>query len=220
MLLTRLQGLISGIYDVSIAHDVYDFLVTDRGHLPASVRSGEADEELIVEQPSGEEGGEVAMSLYLDPQLLQRLALEDPMVRLHDGNVADYWTALEGVSHFLYLAWNAGHDRPVSLLELEMQAEVDKYVASYWLMREQLPGRFPVELLSVLFERTRIDPRLARGRERLYREASRYAEKFCRRLEQSLRGARGDSGGDVLAELRRFYRLTNARKLAHIERSA
>src|SRR5690349_13185145 len=98
MLLTRMQDLISGIYDVRIAHDVYDFLVTDRGHLPAAARSGEADEELIVEQPAGEEGGEVGMSLYLDPELLQRLALEDPMVRLHHGNVADYWTALEGVS--------------------------------------------------------------------------------------------------------------------------
>jgi hypothetical protein len=220
MLLTRLQDLISGIYDVSIAHDVYDFLVTDRGRLPAAARSGEADEELIVAQPTPENGEEVSMSLYLDPGLLKRLSLADPMVRLHDGNVADYWTALEGVSHFLYLAWNAGHDRPVSLLELEMQAEIDKYVASYWLMREQLPGRFPAELLSLLFERTRIDSRLARGREAMYRDASRYAEKFCRRLEQSLRGAGRDSGGAVLAELRRFYRLTNMRKLAHIERTA
>ena len=219
MLLTRLQGLISGIYDVSIAHDVYDFLVTDRGRLPAAARSGDTDEELLVADSAGEQDGAVGVSLYLDPELLERLAVADPMVRLHDGNVADYWTALEGVSHFLYLAWNAGHDRPVSLLELEMQAEVDKYVASYWLMREQLPGRFPAELLSLLFERTRIDPRLARGRESLYRDASRYAEKFCRRLEQSLRGARGDSDGEVLAELRRFYRLTNARKVAHIERS-
>ncbi|HEY6926478.1 MAG TPA: hypothetical protein VI653_23540 [Steroidobacteraceae bacterium] len=220
MLLTRLQDLISGIYDVSIAHDVYDFLVTDRDHLPAVARSGEADEELIVAQPTPENGGEVGMSLYLDPELLKRLSLEDPMVRLHDGNVADYLAALEGVSHFLYLAWNAGHDRPVSLLELEMQAEIDKYVASYWLMREQLPDRFPAELLSLLFERARIDSRLARGREAMYRDASRYAEKFCRRLEHSLRGARGESGGAVLAELRRFYRLTNARKLAHIERTA
>jgi hypothetical protein len=219
MLLTRLQDLISGIYDVSISHDVYDFLVTDRGRLPAAARSGEADEELLVSESAGESDGEVGVSLYLDPELLKRLAIADPMVRLHDGNVADYWTALEGVSHFLYLAWNAGHDRPVSLLELEMQAEVDKYVASYWLMREQLPGRFPAELLSLLFERTRIDSRLARGRESLYRDASRYAEKFCRRLEHSLRGARGDSSGEVLAELRRFYRLTNARKVAHIERS-
>ena len=222
MLLTRLQGLISGIYDVSVTHNVYDFLVTDRGHLPAAVREAETetDEELIVAQPApGEHDGEVGMSLYLDPALLERLALADPMVRLDDGNVADYWTALEGVSHFLYLAWNAGHDRPVSLLELEMQAEVDKYVASYWLMREQWPERFPTELLSLLFERTRIDPRLARGRESMYRAASRYAEKFCRRLEQSLRDAGGESSGAVLAELRRFYRLTNMRKMAHIERS-
>jgi hypothetical protein len=220
MLLTRLQDLIGGIYDVSVTHDVYDFLVTDRGHLPAAVRSSESDEELIVAEPADESGGAVGMSLYLDPALLERLALADPMVRLHDGNVADYWTALEGVSHFLYLAWNAGHDKPVSLLELEMQAEIDKYVASYWLMRRQFPDRFPGELLRLLFEKTRVDPRLARGREAMYREASRYAEKFCRRLEQSLRGARGDSEGEVLAELRRFYRLTNARKVAHIERTA
>lgn len=220
MLLTRLQDLISGIYDVSIAHNVYDFLVTDRGHLPAAARSGEADEELIVAQPASPDDDEIGMSLYLDPALLERLTVADPMVRLHHGNVADYWTALEGVSHFLYLAWNAGHDRPVSLLELEMQAEVDKYVASYWLMREQWPGRFPAELLRLLFERTRIDSRLAHGREGLYREASRYAERFCRRLERSLRGARGDTAGAVLAELRRFYRLSHARKRAHIEQIA
>lgn len=220
MILKQLQDLIGDIYDVSIVHDVYDFLVTDRQRLPAAARPNAAtDEELIVAQPVDGARGEIAMSLYLDPELLQRLEQADPMVRLHDGNVADYWTALEGVSHFLYLAWNAGHDKPVSLLELEMQAEVDKYVASYWLMRRQFPDRFPAELRRLLFERTRIDPRLAGGREDLYREASRYAQKFCRRLEDSLRRARG-SPAEVLSELRRFYRLTNARKVAHIERTA
>lgn len=220
MILKQLQDLIGGIYDVSITHDVYDFLVTDRRRLPACATvNPSTDEELFVSQRSDGAQDEIAMSLYLDPQLLERLRQADPMVRLDDGNVADYWTALEGVSHFLYLAWNAGHDKPVSLLELEMQAEVDKYVASYWLMRRQFPDRFPAELRRLLFERTRIDPRLAAGREPLYRQANRYAEKFCRRLEKSLRRARG-SQAEVLTELRRFYRLTNARKLAHIERTA
>ena len=127
---------------------------------------------------------------------------------------------MEGASHFMYLAWNAGHDKPVSLLELEMQAEVDKYVGSYWLMRRQFPDRFPAELLRLLFERTRIDSRLAAGRENLYREASRYAQMFCRRLERTLRGGRERSQAEVLTELRRFYRLTNARKVAHIQRTA
>jgi len=219
MILTQLQQLIGDIYDVSIAHDVYDFLVTDRKWLPAAVRSRTTEEDLIVAQPAAA-GDAAAISLYLDPDLLERLQRENPLVRLHDGNVADYCKALEGVSHFLYLAWNAGHDRAVSILELEMQAEVDKYVASYWLLRRQLPGRFPAELRRILFERPRIDPRLAEGREDLYREASRYAEKFCRRLERSLRRRGAGTEGEVLTELRRFYRLSNARKLAHIERSA
>ncbi|HUI58736.1 MAG TPA: hypothetical protein VLX90_00855 [Steroidobacteraceae bacterium] len=220
MLLKRLQDLIGGIYDVSVAHNVYDFLVTDRTSLPACAQGrGPTDEELIVAQPEEGAGDEIAMALYLDPQVLARLDDADPMESLHHGNVADYWTALEGVSHFLYLAWNAGHDKPVSLLELEMQAEVDKYVASYWLLRRQFPQRFPAELLRLLFQRTRIDPQLAAERAGLYRAASGYAERFCRRLECSLRRARGRSEADVLAELRRFYRFSNARKVAYIERT-
>jgi hypothetical protein len=218
MILRQIQDLIGDIYDVSVTHDVYDFLVTNREHLPLAVRASGSDEELIV----AEGHDAVGVSLYLDPALLERLRQSNPLVELNESNVADYWTALEGVSHFLYFAWNAGHDKTVTLLELELQAEIDKYVASYLLLKRQFPTRFPVELLHVLFERTRIDPQLARGRENLYRAASRHAEKFCRRLAHSLQESRSatpasgmESG--VLAELRRFYRLTDARKLAHIE---
>jgi len=221
MLLRRLQELIGGIYDVRIAHDVYDFLVTDRAQLPAAARSGLAEEEVLVAQSA--DGAEVALSLYLDPALLRRLAQADPLTYLHGGNVADCLTALEGVSHFLYLAWNAGHDRPVSLLELEMQAEVDKFVASHLLLRRQSPGRFPRELHHLMFARMRPDPRLDAARAALYREASRYAGRFCRRLEAALvRAGRGGDGTEpqVLAELRRFYRLSHARKRAHIERTS
>jgi hypothetical protein len=222
MLLSRLQHLIGGIYDVSIAHDVYDFLVTDRRRLPAAAREGLAEEELIVAQ-GGADADEVGVSLYLDAALLSRLAEQNPLVRLHAGNVADWCTALEGVSHFLYLAWNAGHDKPVSVLELELQAEVDKYVASYWLLRRQSPGCFPAGLRRVLFARARIDPRLPAPRAALYREASRYAEKFCGRIEHELaygRSRRGHGSGEreILAQLRRFYRLTHSRKRALIDR--
>lgn len=212
MILRQLQELIGGIYDVSIAHDVYDFLVTDRRRLPAAVRSHPTDEQLVVARAGA---GELGVSLYLDPQLLERLRLADPVESLNESNVADYWTALEGVSHFVYLAWNSGHDKPVSLLELELQAEIDKYVASYWLLRRQAPTRFPAELMRLLFERTRIDPTLAAGRADIYRRASLYAERFCRRIERALRGASTER--EVLTLLRRFYRLTDARKRAHIE---
>ena len=151
-LLSRLQELIGGIYDVRVAHDVYDFLVTDRAALPHAARGGTAEEELLVAQSA--DGAEVALSLYLDPALLERLAQRRSARDLHGGNVADCLTALEGVSHFLYLAWSAGHDRPVSVLELEMQAEVDKFVASHLLLRRQSPQHFPLELRHLLFARS------------------------------------------------------------------
>lgn len=215
MILRQLQDLIGGIYDVPLAHDVYDFLCTDRRRLPDG--HGPADEQLIIAQ----QRDAVGVSLYLDPALLERLDRADPIKRLDAANVADYCTALEGVSHFVYFAFNAGHDKAVSLLELELQAEIDKYVASCWLMRRQFPERFPAELMRVLFERARIDPQLAGARAHLYRVASRYAERFCRRIERALRDGRsGEPERAVLAELRRFYRLTDARKRAHIEKLA
>jgi hypothetical protein len=212
MILRQMQELLGGIYDVPLSHDVYEFLCTDRGRLPRV--GGTADEQLIVAQ----ESDAVGVSLYLDPALLERLDKADPMRRLDGQNIADYCTALEGVSHFVYFAWNAGHDKNVSLLELELQAEIDKYVASFWLLRRQFPERFPVELLRLLFERARVDPALAGDRIDIYRAASRYAERYCRRLERTLRGGRQEPDREVMAELRRFYRLTDAAKRRHIEK--
>jgi hypothetical protein len=217
VILKHIQDLIGGIYDVSIAHDVYDFLVTDRQRLPAPMNSHPTDEQLLV---AARGSGEVGVSLYLDRELLERLQRADPLKSLHQGNVADYWTALEGVSHFVYVAWNCGHDKPVSLHELELQAEIDKYIASYWLLKRQFPERFPAELMRLLFARTRIDPTLAAGRIEIYRRASLYAERFCRRIERGLRARRPATEQQVLAELRRFYRWSETRKLAHIEAHA
>jgi hypothetical protein len=215
MVLQQLQDLLSGIYDLPLQHRVYDFLFTERERLPQTLRDSNTDEQLLVV----EEGGAAAVGLYLDPQLLERLAQANPLEALHGGNLADYWTALEGVSHFIYLAWNAGHDRGVSLLELELQAEIDKYVSSWLLLREQDPERYPAELHRLLFERCRVDVRLAGERCELYREANQYAARFCRRLERQLSDRAGATSREVLAELRRFYRLSRERKMTHIQRS-
>ena len=223
MLLSRLQELIGGIYDVRVAHDVYDFLVTDRARLPPAARGGAADEELLVAQSA--DGSEVALSLYLDPQLLQRLAQADPLQSLHSGNVADCLTALEGVSHFLYLTWNAGHDKPVSLLELEMQAEVDKFIASHLLLRRQSPGVFRWNCATCCSSAPApIRAWMRRALACTARPAAMRA-RFCRGSSSRLvrrRAARQQEGADrqVLAELRRFYRLSHARKRAHIERTS
>ncbi len=213
-LLQPMQDLLAGIYDLPTEYRVHDFLFTERERLPAALRTSPTDEQVLVL----EQGGDAAVGLYLAPELLERLRAANPLEALHGGNLADYWTALEGVSHFLCLAWHAGHDRAVSLLELELQAEIDKYVTSWWLLRRQCPATHPAGLRRLLFERTRIDPALALGRERLYREANRYAARFCRRLERELPDRQRRVRAETLAGLRRFYRLNRQRKLEHIDR--
>jgi hypothetical protein len=178
------------------------------------VRDSQTDEQVLVM----DQGDEAAVGLFLDPQLLARLAAANPIEALNSGNVADYWTALEGVSHFIYLAWNLGNNRAVSLLELELQAEIDKYVSSWWLLREQDPERYPAELHRLLFERTRIDAHLAGERAPLYRQANQYAARFCRRMERLLLAETERRRCEALCELRRFYRLSREHKVTHIER--
>jgi hypothetical protein len=213
MVLQQMQDLLAGIYDLPMQYRVDDFLVTERTKLPAEMRDSDTDEQVVVV----DDGEEAAVGLFLDPALLARLAAANPVEALHSGNVADYWTALEGVSHFICLAWNAGHDRGVSLLELELQAEIDKYVTSWWLLREQDPERYPAELHRLLFERARVDARLAGERVDMYREANQYAARFCRRLERSLIAEGARQQRETLCQLRRFYRLSRERKMNHIQ---
>jgi hypothetical protein len=214
--LASLQSALAEIYDLPATPDVSEYLLTDRTRFAGLHVARASDEQLFVAHA----GDSLLMTLYIDAAVLARLETRDPFAALTQDNLADYLTVAEGVSHFVYVAWNAGHDKPVTLLELELQAEVDKYVLSAWLLREQGAGRFPRELHRALFARARIDPVAAAERFGLYRTASEYAARFCGRIAARLERRRHGSARDLLAELRRFYRWGNARKMAHIERCA
>ncbi|MGH8496315.1 MAG: hypothetical protein ACREVN_09285 [Gammaproteobacteria bacterium] len=214
MVLARLQRLLERIYEIEPAHEVTDFLITDAKlaqRLDSSVAARAVREKLLV----AENGDGLDLALYVDPRVLEELDADDPTEKLHDGNLANFWIALEGVSHFLYVARSAAHDRSVSLLELELQAEVDKYVATLFLLGRQVGAAVPATLHSWLFERPSFDASLdGEGLER-YRRANRYAGRYCRHLNSRFLGVRRRSG--LMAELRRFYRLPQHRKMRHID---
>lgn len=212
-MLRPLQRLLETIYDAPSGHDVRDYLVTERRHLPRERRVHAADEELVLVE---QEHCNYVM-LYIDSALLERLRERDPLRALDGGNIADFWVALEGVSHFSCLMWNAGHERGLSLLDLELQAEVDKYIIALWLLRAQHPRHIPRELHHVLFVRTHVDPALPLARQQLYAAATRYAARFCTALQSSLLSSRVVQRRGAIATLRRFYRLTSAGKLKYIE---
>jgi hypothetical protein len=214
MVLRGLQSLLGQLYDVELDYDVYDFLVTDRralpGIAPAAAAHDVEEELLLVETPDG-----AGVALYLDPSLLRRLEGADPVGALTESNLADYCTALEGVSHFVYSTWRLDRDLPVSLLELETQAEVDKYAVTVFLLADQLGGGYPAQVHARLFDRVSFDARLEPDQYDRYRTAHRYAAHYCRRLEHRF-VTRGEARIEALVrELRKFYRLGSSAKLRH-----
>ena len=214
MVLHGLQSLLGRLYDVDLNYDVYDFLVTDRralkGLTPHNDARGSEEELLLAETQDG-----AGVALYLDPSVLGRLEGADPVSALTEENLADYCTALEGVSHFVYTTWRLDRDLPVSLLELETQAEVDKYAVTVFLLAGQLGGSYPAQVHARLFDRVSFDARLQPEQYHRYRTAHRCAAQYCRRLEHRY-VRRGQARIEAMVrELRRFYRLGCTEKMRH-----
>jgi hypothetical protein len=212
MELNALQQQLEILYDVRGIHQVEDFLLTDRG-LAATAARGSAlpdtPEALLIRQ----DRDNLDVSLFLEAELVERLRADSPAQTLHDGNLDDFLTAVEGVSHFLYLIWNARVGRSITQLEMELQAEVDKFVtASLWILRQY--GRHALaELHPALFRRFRLRGDMSAERRRRYDHANRLASRYCAALQPV---GSGTSGHHPLAELRRFYRMPQYRKIHHI----
>lgn len=213
MCLNALQELLEGIYGLHLDHKVEDFLVTDPDlarELDRSANPRDLREKLLVSQ----EGDEVGITLYLDADIVRTLGAAWSHGVLWLENLSDFLLALEGVSHFVCLVWNAGRERSVSLLELEMQAEIDKFVTSALLMAHQLERFEPTGLHRWLFDTGRFDPALADEQKTRYADANRFAGKYCLHLQRRhWRDGIPAPGQTLFGELRRFYRLSQADKI-------
>ena len=214
-LLRQMQTLLAQLYDAPVHEDVQDFVLSDRRRLREAVgeQTGPAADEqvYVVEEEQG-----VRLGLFIDGAVLDRLARRDPLEALDQDNLPDYCTALEGVSHFHYLVWNLARGRKVSLLELELQAEVDKYATALALMTRQQAGRFPGALHTRLFHAVSFLPQLDEISRQRYQEANRHAARFCRSLEERFLRARRQRPELWLAELRRFFRRGHQEKIRNL----
>jgi hypothetical protein len=210
-MLDRLQRQLTDTYQAPVDHDVRDYLITDPRL--AKLLAGEStllssSESLLV---SEDEDG-LALSLYLEQEILHRLESLDPSARLRAEQLDDLCKVIEGVSHFNYVVWRAEKDRSMSLLELELQAEVDKYVSTMQMALEQRDHDMLHGLHRHLFDNYRLRDDLEQDEVERYRAASEYAARFCRRLRRHLL----QSGDGALEELRQFYRMSLNEKISHI----
>ncbi len=199
--LSRMQKGLEALYRVDTELDVDDFLID------SETRDGLGIERHSREQLILSEAGDVG--LFICDRALCNLGRNDPSVRVDESNFADFLLAIEGVSHFVYLAWRARADRAVTGLELELQAEVDKYVTLVLIDVAEESGR---DLRQRLFCDFSYEPGLSATERPRYVTANRIARRYAAYLEQTYVNQGRKS--DMLCELRHFYRLPLSEKLS------
>jgi len=201
--LARIHRGLETLYRVDTGVDVHDFVI-DEAARDVIAPTRKPREQLLVM----DEAGDLELALFIHPEVLASL---DAGIGRH--NLGDFLLAIEGVSHFIYAIQCARSERRVSQLELELQAEVDKYVTCLLHdvdTSESLRGR--------LFEDCVYEHDLDSDERERYRVANDNAHRYASFLEEEF-VTRGRIP-DMLGELRRFYRQGLAGKLETIARAA
>ncbi len=186
------QKALERLYQIEGAPDVDAFL--------RAAEDGER-EALFVREA---EDGTLEMSLRV-PMLARR------QFEIDDGADLDPMCQLiEGVSHFVYLAERAKSDREATQLEMEVQAEVDKYVVLAASL-DELSVQRSGALRARLYDRVTFDHDEGSELGDRYRIANDTAAKFVRRLEREFVQPRRFP--ELRTELRRFFRMGQEEKL-------
>jgi hypothetical protein len=118
---------------------------------------------------------------------------------------------IEGVSHFVYVVERARVQREATQLEMELQAEVDKWVVLAASLRGPLDVDRSADLRARLYERVSFEHDETSELGHRYRVANEAAHRFVRRMERDYVGhARY---GEMRVELRRFFSVGQEEKL-------
>jgi hypothetical protein len=180
----RIQAALCRTYGIDDAPAVDDFI------RPCD---GEIEREVVLVREN-EDGVEVAV--HLPPAAL------DGRATLGFDEVCQ---VIEGVSHFVFLVERARRELPLTQLELELQAEVDKYVVFVHDLQDvrRFEPRRAARVRAKLFEAVSyVDPPGTEKGDR-YRLANDLAARFAGMLDE--RFARRGRFEQLMHALRKFY---------------
>lgn len=218
MTLYEIQKILMELYNIECDLRIDDFLIGRRRFLELCADNPHAlnphwEESLIVLKSS--DGFRAAV--YVDPDIIDAIkAIDITSVRLSDKNIQGICHAIEATSHFLYFISCVAHEREMSYLELELQAEIDKFALLSFCLLRDLDNPMFGHIISTLFEKYTLVKGLAPEIEERYREASRFAARYCASLEERYVYP-WFSGRKLLSELRKFYSLNHWSKISHID---
>ncbi len=210
-MLARLQRGLETLYRLRPEAEVSGFIIDEEARNAAGVARSPREQLLLQEDEDG-----LAIGLYLEPGIMSKLGDQEAALLVQGQLFGDFMMLLEGVSHFVYLAFKAGCDHRVSALELELQAEVDKYVTCILSTDQSLSQS--EGLRRRLFEDIEYDTDLSHDEQERYRVANNNALRYSASLER--RFVSENRVTDMLVELRHFYRMSLPRKMQLIASAA
>ena len=191
----ELQKFLENLYRVQALPKVEDFLVSAselKKVLP------DVDERPQVLFHQGEEG--ISLAVHFGDEIQDRIEERG----LGELPFSDFLSVAEEVSHYIYLTWSASNERSVTMLDVELQGEIDKFILGSIFFTEES------HLFPRMFEEFEYEPNLDATRQKRYEKANRLGGKFCRSLGDWL--TRHGITVATLTRLREFYRLnTNMR---------
>jgi len=210
-MLDRLQRGLEALYRIDTNVRVDDFLIDEASRQQLNTARSPREQLLVHQQ-----NDELSIGLFVDRRSIDNLERNDPSHVLGEHNLADFLLAIEGVSHFVYVAWAASETRSVSALELELQAEVDKYVTC--ILTADGDRAAATRLHQRLFREFVYEPDLDDDERERYRVANENAARYSASLRRRFVATRRIA--EMLPELRRFYRLPLRGKIELIRRAA
>jgi hypothetical protein len=210
-MLSKVQRGLERLYRLTPKPEVGQFVIDTKERDEAGVARSPREQLLLQEDEDG-----LAIGLYLDPDLLGVIAGRGAGQLVRGQGFGDFMMLVEGVSHFVYVAFKAEKNHQLSALELELQAEVDKYVTC--LLSTEQSQTVSAALRKRLFKDIVYDTDLDQDEQERYRVANNNALRYSESLEK--RFVARQSISEMLVELRRFYRMSLTSKLRHIRDAA
>jgi hypothetical protein len=210
----RIQEHLEAIYGIRCELRVHENLVDGEAARALGAATRAKEELLVIEDPATDS---MEVALYLEPELVERVSGLTRMPASEGDGLGEFCQVAEGVSHFVYMAHCASLDRKVSLLELEAQAEVDKFAICTFLRWGEGVAEWAKHLTARLFQPSGYHPHLTQAERWRYEEANRLAKTYAERLLPLIRAGHLDR---LLSELRHAYRLGAEATLAYFARSA
>ncbi|MAY79340.1 MAG: hypothetical protein CL930_00970 [Deltaproteobacteria bacterium] len=204
-MLSQIQTHLESIYRIE-APSVSEFLIDASQVLEVLGKDvRQADEWVLVRE--AEDG--VDLAVFIAEEHLKMLRQANSLAHAAEIAFPSFCAATEGVSHFLMLVERSRRTEPVSMLELEAQAEVDKFVCATL----HHPSRSE-EWWRRLFRETSLAEGLDVEEMERYEEAGRLAAAFCGALTEE------PHVDAFLRTLRSFWRKSGALRLEHMRRLA